>query len=360
MRDNIYYWKCDSPTSTDEKKQSYFKEKYDRKEITETVTAACVDIFGSDGLAVEPLRADGNHITYIISHNNRKYLFRADDGSGDDEYMLAESALMRLAGDSGVPVPAITRTDVSRKNCPYRFQIMDYLTEPSLNTHHKAGTLNSAEIAFQLGCVLRKIHNIHIDGFGFINTDLLADTGEIKGIDKSYSDYFHKRLDDHIGYLRHTELLSISECDEIMRQFKRHSPRFNLPHGVLVHRDMALWNVLGTPDKVTAVIDWDDAVSGDPADDLGILRCFYDEEFMTSVTRGYCGDAVLSDDFNCRIWIHNLRNMLWKTKIRHSLGYFDKDSDFFLNTPDVHCTLKEHTLNLLRTALDKVRSFNTP
>jgi hypothetical protein len=52
--------------------------------------------------------------------------------------------------------------------------------------------------------------------------------------------------------------------------------------------------------------------------------------------------------------------MLWKTKIRHSLGYFDKDSNFFLNTPGLQRSLKEHTLDLLRNALEKVRSFNTP
>jgi hypothetical protein len=123
---------------------------------------------------------------------------------------------------------------------------------------------------------------------------------------------------------------------------------------------MALWNVLGTPGRVSAIIDWDDAVSGDPADDLGVLQCFYDNAFMSAVLDGYGNGTGPSDDFICRMWLHTLRNMLWKTKLRHALGYFDKGRDFFLNTPGVRGSLKDHTLRLLQNALNHVRTSETP
>ncbi|MFN9915135.1 MAG: phosphotransferase, partial [Pirellulaceae bacterium] len=37
----------------------------------------------------------------------------------------------------------------------------------------------------------------------------------------------------------------------------------NLPLGCLVHKDLALWNILGTRDQIAAFIDFDDAISGD-------------------------------------------------------------------------------------------------
>ena len=360
MRENIYYWKCDSPNSTDAKKRSYFKEKYDREGLDETVHEACSRFFGGAVRSVEPLRVDGNHTAFIVGHEDRQYFFRADDGTTYDDYMLTESALMQLAADAGVPVPKVYHTDVSQTHCPFRFQIMDYCPEPCLNLYHKEGTLDTAGVAGQLGRYLRRLHTIQLEGFGFINTERLSRNGHLQGLSVSYLDYFYTRLDDHLGYLRQFNLLPGGDCDEVIRQFRRHGPRLERTQGVLVHRDMALWNVLGSSKRIAAIIDWDDAVSGDPADDLGILQCFYDEHFMSALMRAYWDGAAPPDEFICRVWLHTLRNMLWKTMLRHSLGYFEKGGDFFLNTPDVRSSLKDHTLHLLQTALNKVRSFETP
>jgi aminoglycoside phosphotransferase (APT) family kinase protein len=360
MRDNIYYWKCDSPHSLETKRRTFFKDKYDREGLEETVREACERAFGGAVQDVKPLRVDGNHLAFTVCHADQEYFFRADDGGGDDDYMLAESALMGLAADAGVPVPRVVHTDVDRIRCPFRFQIMECCPDPCLNAHHKAGTLNSHAVATQLGLYLRRLHTIRLDGFGFVDTRLLRRTGRIRGLDASYRDYFHKRFDDHLNYLRRHNLLSGDDCDEVRSLFRRNESRLDRTHGVLVHRDMALWNVLGTPDRITAIIDWDDAVGGDPADDLGILGCFYDDDFMNALTESYWDGAKPPEDFVCRVELHTLRNMLWKTMLRHALGYFEKDRDFFLNTPDVRLSLKDHTLNRLQRALTHVRSFENP
>lgn len=48
-------------------------------------------------------------------------------------------------------------------------------------------------------------------------------------------------------------------------------PLLQLEEGCLVHKDLALWNVLGENDKISAVIDWDDAVSGDTSSKIASL-----------------------------------------------------------------------------------------
>ncbi len=360
MRNDIYYWKCDSPHTAQEKRESFFKEKYDRADLGDVVKNACRGVFGETPQEVVPLRADGNHIAFIITHAGRKYFFRADDGCGDDDYMLAESRLMQLASEHGVPVPRVYHTDVSRTVCQFRFQIMDCCAEPCLNAHHKKQSLDLAAVGKQLGAYLHRLHTVRIDGFGFIDTERLGRTGQVRGLDQSYPDYFNKRLDDHLGYLRQHELLARDDADEVARLFQRHAARLQLAEGALVHRDMALWNVLGTPDRITAIIDWDDAVSGDPADDLGILRCFYDDDFMEPVMRGYWEDEAPSYDFLCRVELHTLRNMLWKTMLRHSLGYFDKGGEFFLNIPGARQSLREVTMERLMNALVTVRKLEAP
>lgn len=359
-RDSIYYWKCDSPQSDREKRQSFFQDKYDRPELAGSVRAACRSVFGSDPDALRPLRVDGNHVNFVIGHGGTDYLFRADDGSGDDAYMLAESRLMELAAARGVPVPRVHHVDVSCTTAPFRFQLMDYVAAPSLNAHHRDGTLDTDAVAFQLGRVLCCLHGIALPGFGFIDVERLAREGTVCGLDSGYPAYFNRRLDEHLGYLVQHDLVSAAAAAEIRSLLERHAPRLVRRQGVLVHRDPALWNVLGTPDRVTAIIDWDDAVAGDPADDLGILACFYDEAFMNRVMAGYAGDTGLTDDFRCRMALHTLRNMLWKTKLRHALGYFEKGGDFFLNLPGVQEPLKTFTLHKLEQSMADVRSFDTP
>jgi len=48
-----------------------------------------------------------------------------------------------------------------------------------------------------------------------------------------------------------------------------------------------------------------------------------------------------------------MRNMLWKAKLRHALGYFDKADDFFLNTPGGGGSLRDVTVAKLRAALTR-------
>lgn len=355
MRDNIYYWKCDSPHSLEQKRKSYFKEKYDRPGLASIVQRACHEVLGDPIPSVSPLRADGNHVAFIVTHGERSYFFRSDDGTGDDDYMLAESRLMQMVAAHGIPVPEVYHTDVTRSRCPFRFQLMAHCTAPCLNVYHKEGRLNLDTVPLQLGQLLRKLHAIHLDGFGFVDTTWLNTTGQVRGLDRAYVDYFHKRLDTHAGYLLHHGLLSEAEITDILDTFRRQECHLRIDQGSLVHRDMALWNVLGTPDCITAIIDWDDAVSGDPSDDLGILHCLYEPSFMDRVMQGYWNGEPVPASFLQRVWLHTLRNMLWKTMIRHSLGYFDKGGDFFLNNFGTSLTLREYTLGKLHDALRRVQ-----
>lgn len=356
LRDNIYYWKCDSPLSIEEKKKSFFKEKYDGMAIEDVVRRACADHFGKSPSDIKSAGCDGNHFAYIVTYPDCKYFFRADSGSCGDDYMLAESALMRLASEKGVPVPNVYHTDVDVKRYPVMFQIMDLIEGKSLSVYHRNNGLQVDRIAYELGMYMRRLHSVKMDGFGFVDTDLLKKDGAVRCLDEEYPEYFNKRLDDHLDYLSKNNLLTTETITEIRQLFRKYSSLLYLDAGVLIHRDLALWNVLGTPDRITAIIDWDDAVGGDPADDLGILQCFYEEDFMAHVFSGYFGNEKMSQEFQIRIWLHTLRNMLWKAMIRDYMGYFKKGNDFFLsgNTGDI--SLKEYTFLKIERAMNILRN----
>ncbi len=354
LRDNIYYWKCDNPTSLAEKQASYFQSKYDQPELADLVRSACTPALGAAPDQVTALRVDGNHLAFAVVSGDQSWLFRADDGAGEDDYLLAEGALMALARAAGVPVPQVFCTDVSRRHCPWRFHLVEFCCEPSLNHLERSGTLDAAAIAADLGRLLRRLHSVPLARFGFIDTVQLAADGTVRGLDRRYADYFGKRLDEHLGYLVRHGLLSAVDGRRVESVLAAAAPLLELSQGVLVHRDAAYWNLLGTPTRITAVVDWDDAVSGDPADDLGMLYCFHGEDFMDRLLTAYLDGGPMPGPLRTRIWLHWLRNMLWKAKLRHALGYFQQGREFFLNAPAASGTLRERTLTGLHRALGRL------
>jgi aminoglycoside phosphotransferase (APT) family kinase protein len=103
---------------------------------------------------------------------------------------------------------------------------------------------------------------------------VLLNTGQLRGFHDGYADYFRTRLDLHFGYLTDKGFLTSDQVREIAQEIDRHAQLLALERSCLVHKDLALWNILGKPGQITAFIDWDDAVGGDPMDDLSLLACF--------------------------------------------------------------------------------------
>jgi hypothetical protein len=121
-----------------------------------------------------------------------------------------------------------------------------------------------------------------------------------------------------------------AQVADIERVLDRHRHLLDIPKGSLLHKDMALWNIMGTENRIEAIIDWDDTIIGDPADDLGVLRCFYGDEILGPVWRAYAEIHPVDDAFRLRTSLYLVRNMLWKAVIRTSMKYFEMGGDFFL------------------------------
>ena len=350
MRTDIYYWKCDNPLPIEQKR--VYNDKYVKADISETVTAIATAFLSEPPGAVRHTNSEGNHYTYLVEHGGRTLFFRSDDGNVDDDYMLAERAAMEMASESGVPVPRLHACDVSLSRFPVRYQILEHIPWPDLNRHDQAGTLDRGAVGRQLGSILARLHGIELDGFGFFDTTALAATGRIVGLDASARNYFFKRLDTHLGYLRDVDFLSRDEIRRIEQLFARHDRLLDLDRGRMLHRDLAFWNLLGPVDRIRAVVDWDDVVSGDPADDLGIVRCFYDDDVWLALLDGYREIRPLPEDLEARVALYLTRNMLWKSMIRHYMGYFEMTGDFFILNPETAGGLEAATRKRLAMGIE--------
>lgn len=350
MRHGIYYWKCDCPRPAGERAAAFTAGKYHAGGIEQAVQDGCRQVLGSAPTAIAPLHCAGDHFAYRVACAGQDLLFRAAADATGDDYMLAEQALVAAAGRAGVPVPRILHT-CAEAGAPLRWQLMAFAAGDSWRDLHQTGRLDLPVVAAALGRLLRRLHAVPIDGFGFIDTAHLRATGAVRGLCRSYRDYVTCRLGDHLAYAAGHGLLDHPAAERAGALLARHAGLFARPAAVLVHRDPALWNLIGTPTAITALIDWDDAVGGDPADDLSILRCLHGRAVTDAVEAAYHAGAAAEPAFEARIRLHTLRNLLWKAQLRHQLGYFAAGAGHFIAALTPGLTLEQATRAKLAEAL---------
>lgn len=358
-RQGIYYWKCDRAAAFHGTAQGASRA---RPELAAAVHDLVTRVAGAAPLALSDGGGQGNHLTYLAALPDGRRLFvRIEDGPEADDYLAVEFVVMARVRALGVPTPHLLAADASRSEVPFAWQVMEHVPHPDLNRHFKAGTLDVAAVAAQIGGLIATWQAVPVAGFGPFAADVAVATGELRGLHARYADYHHTRLAAHLGFLVERGFLPAGREAEIAAEIDRAGPLLELERGCLVHKDTALWNLLGTERAVRAVIDWDDCVAGDPLDDLALLACFHDGAFLRAAFAGYTAVRPLPADHRGRFWLHLLRNMIFKAVIRVGAGYFDHDSRFFLiGAGGNGASLRAQTLARLDAALAGLREDRDP
>jgi len=318
-RRNIYYWKCDRPAAFHGTQE--LREPDPRME--DQLRAAVQERFPGTQIELTPANSQGNHLTWNVSLDGTPLFARVEHGPESDAQQEIESAVMARVRALGVPVPVVAAVDASRTRVPFAWQLMERIPFPDLNQWYKEGSLDQPAIAFAIGEAVATWQGIRPSGFGPF------ESAEACGHPR-YEDYFLLRLEDHLGFLVEREFLNTEQRKEIERAIESHRDLLSLDHACLVHKDLALWNILGSPDRIAAFIDFDDVIGGDPLDDLSMLACFHDAAFLQQAFAGYQSILPLPDEHRRRFWLHLLRNMIVKAVIRVGAGYFDRTGAFFL------------------------------
>jgi fructosamine-3-kinase len=362
-RRDIYYWKCDRPAA--------FHGTQTRGEASAELASQLHEElqrhFDSKAVELSPGAGQGNHLTWNAEVDGKAMFVRVENGPENDGHLAIESALLGHVRAVGVVTPFVFGCDASRSRVPFAWQSLERIPAPDLNHWFKHGTLEVPSVAFEIGQAVAKWQAITFDGFGILEwsaqssvrhggRETLEPHKGLCGPHFSYADYFQLRLDEHLAFLVSRGFLTSTQRAEIAAEIENHRALLNLDAGCLVHKDLALWNILGTRDQISAFIDFDDAISGDPMDDLSLLACFHDASFLQRAFEGYQSMRALPEYHLRRFWLHLLRNMIVKAVIRVGAGYFDRDDGFFLiGSGSSGASLRETTQSRLALALQGLR-----
>jgi Ser/Thr protein kinase RdoA (MazF antagonist) len=122
----------------------------------------------------------------------------------------------------------------------------------------------------------------------------------------------------NIGAINQEECRTIAKAFESIYRISR-DVRASLLHGDLGHH-----NVFSDGQHITAIIDWEDCLCGDPVFDIAFWGTFCRDYMLDPFLKGYRTIRQLPGDFELRYWLYYLRIALSKTVHRFRFGYPDR------------------------------------
>jgi len=290
------------------------------------VTRLCESFFQKTMKSVVPLSTGGTfHLLYtVIDQDNKQYIVRLnipEFGEVAYEFLLDEW-IYNLLGKNNLPTLQVHTFDLSRANFPFDYQIIEYATGQQLSLLQDPETQYLPEsILISLGEILAQLHTIHLKKFGPI--DLHSLQADVSGVHNQWKDYIFCNLDEHIATCLMIQAITHEQAERIIYLFEHFTPLLAINTSVLLHGDLGNHNIISDGKKVTALIDWEDCMAGDPIFDIAYWGTFFRDHFREQLLEGYCHNAQLPGDFEIRYWLYFLRISLSKTVHRHRFGYLD-------------------------------------
>jgi aminoglycoside phosphotransferase (APT) family kinase protein len=198
-----------------------------------------------------------------------------------------EKIAYELLRASEIPVPEVLALDESRTLLPYAFLITTRL--PGETVYDSWNSLDEStreQLAFEAGRYQALLHQHPLPAFGSLSQ--LAEGGF-----PTWTAYLEDHVVRHVRQARGEELLDATTTARIEQLLGRFQPLMAaVTTGCLVHRDYHFENILQHEGKVTGIIDFEWAMSGDPAFDHRLDETL--AECPGSVEPFYAGYATIS------------------------------------------------------------------
>ncbi|MDX6605807.1 MAG: hypothetical protein QOD14_347 [Solirubrobacterales bacterium] len=230
------------------------------EELAAAVSALIAEVDGDPGsLSLSVIPGGASRETWLVEGAESRWVLRRDpEGSVSLVPLSGEFALIARASEAGVPVPEPIAFEPKGGRLGSAAILMPFIAGTSVAPRilRKPEYERAREkLPAQLAAALAGIHsltNLDVDG-------LLPPAGADPAL--AQIDEWERQLDE-IG-----EPLPAVELG--LRWLRAHAPEPAEPR--LVHGDFRLGNFIVDEDGLAAVIDWELAHLGDPAEDIGWL-----------------------------------------------------------------------------------------
>lgn len=317
FRKDIFYLKADISLA-----DSIFKKRLNKKNLitNKVIKEILTKVFFKDNALIESISDSTLHSVYRITFLKEKYILKINNFSDiyPEAQFLQEVRINNLLKENALPFLSIIYVDISRKDFPFDFIIMKE-AEGSIVHNRKLDKKKEEAIFSKLGEFIAKIHSLKTTHYGPFSTAKMDKEGTLVGLYTSWEKFFLLHLDSHIDICANVKAISLFEKDQINQIFSGNRYLLSDVVPAIIHNDLSARNMFTDSKDLTTLIDWEDAISGDPIYDIASFGTFcympQHEDRITYFKKGYKSVRPLPLDFEKRYWLYYLRIALLKTAL---------------------------------------------
>lgn len=259
------------------------------------------------------------HNVYLVGDKKNKVLIRINKNPKiyKEFHFLIEIEINKLLKKYALQYVNIFHTDLTRNVIPVDYQVSEFLLGETIYNLSKKKKIGK-EIFVDLGKLTARIHKIHTKNFGPFSLNNLLEGKGLIGIYDSWQKYLLCNLEKHVQYCMDYKVFNQDFALKIIKTFIKASKSLPKISPVLLHGDLANHNVFVNKNKISALIDWEDAVSGDPVFDIAFYGSgvFGHDNWLKGFIDGYQSISRLPTEFWLRYWVYFLRISIAKAVAR--------------------------------------------
>jgi aminoglycoside phosphotransferase (APT) family kinase protein len=172
----------------------------------------------------------------------------------------------------------------------------------------------------ELGRGLRRLHDVRLPGFGWLSQASWDERADCSLPHGSWLGFL-KGICGDVGALADGSALAAPVAEAAAAAVDAHAAAFAAVEvGSLCHGDLKPAHILVDADRLAGVIDWGDAVVGDPLWDLARFVHRADGEASASLLEGYDPEQAMVDEVAWRVPLYGALWTLVDAIVDHRLG----------------------------------------
>ncbi|MXZ11206.1 MAG: aminoglycoside phosphotransferase family protein [Gemmatimonadetes bacterium] len=288
------------------------------------IETAARSLLAMDQIDVTPAPRQGTfHLVHIVRGSMPPLVVRSSrpDVMDPDHTLNIEAVLAPHLASARVPHASVRAVAVGTKRVvPFDLAIQDMAPGEALCDLPEI-VCECPDLLRSVGQVMRDLHAIEGGGGGPVCLQTGDDEG-LRGLHRDWRDYMMLNLEAHVAGCRAIGAITSGQSEAILEIFTDHAAVCVDVPMRLLHGDLGNHNIFVQNNAVVALIDWEDALIGDPAFDVAMWLTFHPPRRYAAFLQGY-GPAAQDDGFRLRCALSFLRIALSKTVHRHRFAYPD-------------------------------------
>jgi aminoglycoside phosphotransferase (APT) family kinase protein len=258
---------------------------------------------------IAPTDAFATNAVYEIDVDDRRFMLKA---SKNRVALRAEAWACARAVAAGFPAPEIL-VDVRKigSNPAMSAFLMSRVAGNPIGNGHAAFR--------ELGAALRRLHELELPGFGSLADAVWDERDGFTLHSRSWLAFLTGICSD-TRCLAESCALASSVADAAELAINAHADELTKATGSLCHGDLKANHIFIEHDGLTGVIDWGDAVVGDPCWEIARYAHRGDAQSLSLLLRGYDPAGSMADQFAWRVPLYSVLWLLVDAVVDHRLG----------------------------------------